>query len=70
MYPPGNYITYPTLGKENHLQKYRLVGDMLVPWRVYIFYFVSTPSTIATTLPETNMVTWSLKIGLPKRKLT
>ncbi len=36
IYPPGNYITYPTCGKENSNSSSQLplVGDMLVPWRV------------------------------------
>ena len=29
-------IKYPTCGKGNHVQKCRLFGDMLVPWRVRI----------------------------------
>jgi len=36
-YLPSRKLTYPTMEKENHLQKCRLAGDMLAPWRVLSF---------------------------------
>ena len=38
-YPPGNgYISHQTGSLENHRLKMPFWGDMLVPWRVYMFF--------------------------------
>ena len=32
-FPPGERITYPTLGKRKIIFKIPFLGDMLIPWR-------------------------------------
>lgn len=51
-YPAGNEETYPHVGKagKSALQKCRLVADMLVPWRVYLIYRISTTISFSYTL--------------------
>ena len=35
---PSRELTYPTLGKGKSSSKCHFFGDMLVPWRVYLFH--------------------------------
>ena len=35
---PSRELTYPTLGKGKSSSKCHFFGDMLVPWRVYVFH--------------------------------